>query len=53
MNPLHNNYSNSLRQSGDEDIARLRALVAQLIAEKAQASIISERPDQHVISLIK
>ena len=51
MKPLQSKYNNSLRQSYDEDIATLRTLVAQLIAEKAQPSSTSEELDQNLSKL--
>jgi len=47
MNPVQSKYSNSMRHSDDEDIATLRALVAQLIAEKAQSSSDLQRMNRH------
>ena len=53
MKPFQSKYNNSSRQSDDEDIATLRALVSQLIAEKVQPYSNSEGPDQHLDQLRK
>lgn len=51
MRPLQSKYHNSSRHSDDEDIATLRTLVAQLIAEKDQPSSSENRKDQHLNQL--
>jgi hypothetical protein len=48
MKSFDSKYSNSPMHYGDEDVATLRTLIAQLMAEKAQPPSTPERVEQYI-----